>query len=186
VVTKRFVDRGHLTDPAGSRDPLLSIARTDIVRVVVGVPEVDAPLVTVGDRAEIRIQALGGRTFEGTVSRASWALDRATRTLRTEIDLENPENTLQAGLYVYVSIVTEEQHDVLTLPASAVRMDREGGASCVVLVDGKVQHRTIEVGLGDGERVEIRAGIEEGEPVVTSDPSAFEEGQAVDVIGASS
>ncbi|MEW4571216.1 efflux RND transporter periplasmic adaptor subunit [Tautonia sp. JC769] len=182
VITKRFVDRGHLTDPAGSGDPLLAIARTDLIRVVVGVPEVDAPFITPGDRAEIRVQALGSQTFEGTVSRASWALDRATRTLRTEIDLENPDDTLQAGLYAYVSIVAEEHHDVLTLPASAVRTDREGKSSCIVLVEGRVRSRTVEVGLNDGQRVEIRSGVEEGVPVVTSDPSALEDGQEVEVI----
>ncbi|WP_152049737.1 efflux RND transporter periplasmic adaptor subunit [Tautonia marina] len=185
IVTKRFVDTGHLTDPGGSRDPLLSIARTDIVRVVVGVPEVDAPLVDVGDRAEIRVQALGGRTFEGTVTRASWALDRATRTLRAEIDLENSDRTLQAGLYVYVSIVAEQRDEVLTLPLSAVLTDDEGQSSSVVIVDGRIQRRALELGLSDGTRVEVRAGLKEGEPVVTSDPSAFDDGQAVEVIEAS-
>ncbi len=182
VITRRFVDTGHLTDPAGSRDPLLTIARTDTVRVSIGVPEIDAPLITVGDRAEIRVQALGGRSFEGTVSRASWALDRATRTLRAEIDLENRDGVLQSGLYVYVNIIADERENALTLPESAVLQDRQGGATCIVLVDGVVHRREVELGLSDGERVEIVSGLADGEPVVTSDPSAFEDGQAVDVV----
>jgi HlyD family secretion protein len=182
VITRRHVDTGHLTEPNGSRAPMFTVARTDTVRVSIGVPEVDAPLIDVGDRAEIRVQALDGRTFEGTVSRASWALDRATRTLRAEIDLENPDESLQAGLYVYVSIIADEAEDVLTLPASAILRDRDGEASCVVAVDGRAERRPIELGLGDGERFEIRSGLAEGEPVIISDPSSLEDGQAVELV----
>ncbi|WP_169976697.1 efflux RND transporter periplasmic adaptor subunit [Tautonia rosea] len=185
TITKRFIDTGHLTDPSGSRDPLLSIARTDVVRVVVGVPEVDAPLINTGDRAEIRVQALGGRTFEGSVTRSSWALDRATRTLRAEIDLENLDRMLQPGLYVYVSIIADQRDDVLSLPSSAVVIDGTEGAFCMVIVDGRVQRRAVELGLNDGTRVEIRSGLQEIEPVVDSDPSALVPGQPVEVIEAS-
>jgi RND family efflux transporter MFP subunit len=179
TVTRRLVDTGHLTDPDGASDPLLTISRTDIVRVSVGVPEVDAPLVGVGDPARIRLQALEGRTFEGEVSRTSWALDQSTRTLRAEIDLENLEGVLQPGLYVYVTIIAEERPDVLSLPESAILRDPAGNASCMVAEDGKARRKPIELGLSDGDRVEVVSGLSGSEAVITSDPASLEEGQPV-------
>jgi RND family efflux transporter MFP subunit len=178
VVTRRLVDTGHLTDP-GASDPLLTVSRTDIVRVSVGVPEVDAPLVDVGDPARIRLQALEGRTFEGEVSRTSWALDQSTRTLRAEIDLENPEGVLQPGLYVYVTIIAEERPDVLSLPESAILRDPAGNASCMVAEDGQARRMPIGLGLSDGDRVEVVSGLSGSEAVITSDPASVEEGQPV-------
>ena len=77
VVTRRNFDTGHLTMPGASGDPLFVVARSDVVTVSVGVPEADAPLVGVGDPAEVRLQVLDGRTFKGKVTRTSWSLDPA-------------------------------------------------------------------------------------------------------------
>ncbi|CAN5826747.1 efflux RND transporter periplasmic adaptor subunit [soil metagenome] len=180
IVTHRHVDTGHLTDTNGAQDPLLTVARTDRVRVSIGVPEADAPYVDPGDPAEIRLQALGDRMFEGTVTRISYALDRETRTLRAEIDLENPEGVLRPGLYVYVTIIAEEHEDVLTLPRAAVARD-EGESYCVVVANGRAERRPIEVGLSDRERVEIVSGLEGQEAVVAANPGSLTEGQAVQV-----
>ena len=114
VVTRRNFDTGHLTMPGASGDPLFVVARSDVVTVSVGVPEADAPLVGVGDAAEVRLQVLDGRTFEGKVTRTSWSLDPATRTLRAEIDLPNTDDALLPGLYAYATIIGEEHADALT------------------------------------------------------------------------
>lgn len=182
VITKRYVDTGHLTEPGGSRDPLFTIARTDTVRVSIGVPEVDAPLVKVGAPAEVRVPVLGGRVVEGVVSRISWALDRSTRTLRAEIDLDNPGQELQSGLYVYASIIAAERENALSLPVSAIVKDPEGVPFCMVLVDGKVRRQLLEIGLSDGSRVEIVSGLADEDVVITSEPGSLQEGQAVEAI----
>ena len=66
------------------------MARDDLVRIIVSVPEMYAAAVNPGDRVLIRLQALAGKDIEGKVTRTSWSLDPRTRTLRTEIDLPNP------------------------------------------------------------------------------------------------
>lgn len=178
VVTRRHVDTGHLTVPGGASDPLFVVARTDRVRIAVGVPEASAPLVGVGDRAELSLQALDGRIFEGQVARISWALDQQTRTLRAEVDLENPDGTLRPGLYAYATIVTEEHADVLTVPATAVI--REGGkAYCVVVEGDRARRREVQLGLNDGTRVEVLSGLEGGEAIVASNAGTLADGQPV-------
>ncbi len=180
IVTHRHVDTGHLTDPNGARDPLLTIARTDRVRISIGVPEADAPYVEPGDRAELRIQVLGNRLFEGTVTRIAYALDRETRTLRAEIDLENPEGVLRPGLYAYVSIIAEEREDALTLPRAAI-LSEDGASYCFVVQDGQAHRRPIEVGLRERDLVEVVSGLEEREQVVAANPEGLTDGQAVEI-----
>jgi hypothetical protein len=118
VVTRRNVDAGHLTVPGGQGEPLFIVARSDLVTVTVGVPELFAAAVDPGDSARVRLQAIPGRTFEGKVTRTAYALDTKSRTLRVEIDLPNPVGKLHPGLYAYATIILDEHRDALTLPAS--------------------------------------------------------------------
>lgn len=96
IVTRRIVHTGHFVQPANSgttsvaAEPLFVVMRTDIIRLVVQVPEYDAPLVKDGAEALIRLQAYRGQEFKAKVTRSSWALDKDARTLRVEIFLDNP------------------------------------------------------------------------------------------------
>ena len=179
IVVRRAVDTGHLTTPGAGGELLFVVARSDVVTIKVGVPETDAPFVNAGDPARVRLQALEGNPFEGKVTRTAWALDPATRTLRTEIDLPNADDVLRPGLYAYTTIVTEEHKDALTVPAAAVVTD--GGRSyCVVVANGQAKRREVKTGLSDGKRTEVVSGIDEGESVVEANPSSLADGQPVE------
>ncbi len=95
VVIRRKVDTGQLTTPGTAGEPLFVVARSGVVTISVGVPETDVPFVNAGDPARVRLLALNGRTFDGKVTRTAWALESATRTLLTEIDLPDPDDTLR-------------------------------------------------------------------------------------------
>ncbi len=180
VVTHRGVDTGHLTTPGATGERLFIVARSDVVTITVGVPETDAPFVTPGDQALVRLQALEGKTFEAKVTRTAWALDAETRTLRAEIDLPNVDDVLRPGLYAYATITTEERKDVLTVPATAVVT--EGSRSyCVTVANGHAKRKEVELGLSDGMRTEIISGIDGGEMVVEANASALVDGQPVEM-----
>lgn len=182
VITRRHVHTGHLTVPGGAGGPLFVAERTDRLRVVVGVPEVDAPFVQPGDRAEVRLQALEDRVIEGKVSRTSWSLDHATRTLRAEVDIKNADGALRPSLYAYVMIVAEEHPDALTLPAAAII--RDGPKAFCMIVEGGVAHRReLRLGLSDGKVVEVVSGLEGREAVVAANAASLADGQAVRVAG---
>jgi RND family efflux transporter MFP subunit len=181
VVIRRGVDTGHLTTPGASGDLLFIVARSDVVTITVGVPETDAPFVDPGDSARVRLQALEGKSFEGKVTRTAWALDAATRTLRVEIDLPNPDKTLRPGLYAYATIVAEEHKDALTVPATAVVSDA-GKSYCVAVVGGRAKRKEVKLGLSDGKRIEIVSGLSEGETIVEANASSLADGQSVERI----
>jgi RND family efflux transporter MFP subunit len=181
VVTHRDVDVGDLTEPGIQGRPLFVVARDDIVRISVNVPEMYATEVNAGDPVLVRLQALAGRRFEGKVTRTSWMLDARNRTLRTEVDVANPNGILRPGLYAYATVVVDEHADVLSVPTSAlVRQDSQ--AWCVVVANGRAERRPVVVGLNDAASVEISSGLRGDESVVKAFASSLTDGQAVTVV----
>jgi RND family efflux transporter MFP subunit len=181
IVIQRNVDTGELTQPGADQPPLFIIARSDIVTIWVAIPEIFAPAVNPGDRAEIKLQAMPGPTIEGKVTRISWALDPKVRTLRAEIDIPNLDAKLQPGLYANATVIADEHPDVLTLPATAV-VNEQGKDYCAAVVDGTVARRPIRVGLSDGSRIEVVSGIKADEAVVKANAAALVDGQRVQVV----
>jgi HlyD family secretion protein len=202
IVTRRNVSRGDFVQPAtGTKgDVLFQLARTDIMRIFVEVPELDAVWVTDGMSARVRVQALRGEELAGNVTRTSWSLDHTTRTLMAAIDLPNLDGKLRPGMYAYATI-TGERPNVLTIPASAVVTQGEVTAGyqrfCYLVQDGKAKRTQIEIGARDGQRVEVLkklvAAASPGEPgrwenftgeeiIVASEPGALNDGQAIQVV----
>jgi HlyD family secretion protein len=151
-----------------------------VVTVVVDIPETYSTDVNKGDRATIKLQAMKGRTVEGTVTRTAWALDSKTRTIRTEIDIPNPGGKLRPGLYAYATVIVEEHKNALTIPTTAVVKDQDT-AFCVVVTDEKAARKPIILGLGDGMRTEIISGLTGSEIVVKANAASMSDGQAVKV-----
>lgn len=179
VVIRQNTDIGQLTTPGASAEPLFVVARSGVVTVSVGVPEADAPFVNIGDPAHIRLLALNNRTFDGKVTRTAWALEAATRTLLTEIDLQDPDDVLRPGLYAYVTVIAEQHDNALTLPTTAIVKD--GGKSyCVTVADGLAKRNEIKLGLTEGKRTEVVSGLSEGEQVVEANAGSLTDGQAVE------
>jgi HlyD family secretion protein len=186
TITRRNVDTGHYVHPVtgGATKPLLIVAQTAKVRVFVDVPEMEAPLVDAGDKpdsAVVRIQSLGAKEVDGTVTRTSWSLDKSNRSLRVEIDLPNPDGTLRPGMYAKVDILLDQRKDVLTLPMTAIV--REGGAVyCCVVKSGKIDRTPVELGLRSGGDVEIRSGLDADQVVVLARADSLQQGQSIEVI----
>ena len=186
VITARNIDTGHYVQPAAAgTTPLLVIASMQRVRIFIDIPEVEAGWVDSGEHGDsvtIRVPALAGREFTCPVTRTSWALDDKNRSLRSEIDCDNPDGALRPGMYASASILLEERNDVLTLPATAVVRTDEGAYCCVVR-QNKAVHTPVETGLRTDEGVEIVSGLAPDAIVVLSGVAALSDGAAVEVIG---
>ena len=186
VVTQRNVDTGHYVHPitGGATQPLLVIAQTEQVRVFVDVPEMEAPLVDAGDKPDsaiVRVQSLGEKGIDGKVTRTSWSLDKANRSLRAEIDLPNTDGKLRPGMYAKVDILLDQRDNVLTLPATAIV--RDGSATyCCIVESGKIDRKKIELGLRSGADVEVRSGLDADKLVVLARADSLIQGQPVQVI----
>jgi RND family efflux transporter MFP subunit len=183
VVTFRGFHPGDFVRAAdtGASRPLFTVARTDKMRVVTSIPDRDVPYLERGRPAEIRFDALTGQTFSGTVARFAETEDPQTRTMRTEIDLDNGSKMLREGMYCAVTIVLNDPS--LAIPMTAViRNKKDGSSTCYRIVDGRAVLTPVKLGDNDGTRIVVRDGLKEGDLVVV-DPRAdgVEEGQRVAV-----
>jgi RND family efflux transporter MFP subunit len=185
VVTARNSHPGDFIRAAdqGAEHPLLSVAKTDVMRVVVQVPDQDVPFTNRGDEATVEIDALRGTKFNGKVSRMATVEDPHTRTMRTEIDLPNPNGVLRGGMYGRVTIVLEKPSDAMRIPASClVGQSDEGTASVYVVRDGRAHRTQVKLGADNGLQLEVLSGLNPNDQVVTRYNGAIGDNVAVEVL----
>jgi HlyD family secretion protein len=162
VITKRNFFPGAFIHSAavGGSVPMLTVARTDKVRVVTAIPDRDVPLTNVGDPAEVTLDAMGTEVFKGAVSRFADAEDPGSRTMHTEIDLPNPNDRIKPGMYGIAKVILDTVTKNSTLPAYClVGESKDGKGELFVIKDGKAKKTKVAVGADDGIRVEILSGI---------------------------
>jgi RND family efflux transporter MFP subunit len=168
VITARHIDPGDLVSADSTARELFHLMRTDILRVFVDVPQVFATGIQVGQRALVYRREDPLRPFSGKVTRTADALDPNTRTLRTEVQVANPENALRPGMYLQVKFVFSNEQRAILIPSAAV-VTRAGAPRVAVLDDQhRVQYRTVQLGRDYGAEIEVLAGITAGDSVVVS------------------
>jgi HlyD family secretion protein len=171
VITKRNFFPGAFIRSAaeGGIVPMLTVARTDQVRVITQIPDRDVPLTNVGDPAEVTLDAMGTEVFKGKVSRFADAEDPSSRTMHTEIDLDNPKDRIKPGMYGIAKVILDTATKNSTLPAYClVGEAKDGKGELFVIKDGKAKKTKVTVGADDGIRVEILAGITPEDDVIVN------------------
>jgi Cu(I)/Ag(I) efflux system membrane fusion protein len=129
--------------------------------------EYELPLVNIGQTITIEVQAIPGKTLEGTIRAIDSVLDPATRSARVRAVLIDPENILKPEMFVNASIAVMAG-EVLAIPEAAVF---NTGTKQIVFVDkgqGVFEPRDVAVGVKADGFYEVQSGITEGELVVTS------------------
>jgi RND family efflux transporter MFP subunit len=183
VITRRYADTGALiaagTSNSAQSMPVVRLAQTSTLRLVLPIPESIAPKIRVGTAMKVRVQALG-RDFQGRVARFADSLNEETRTMETEIDFENSKNELLPGMYAEANLSHDEKKSVLTVPVEAVRRgDDDRGVVLAVNPEGLVEERTVRLGQEDSLHIEVLSGVHEGEAVIIGNLSEFRPGQKV-------
>jgi RND family efflux transporter MFP subunit len=179
VITSRLIDVGSLvTADANSGTPLFSIDRTDVLRVRVYVPQTAYFGIKDGDRATVTVPELPDRVFEGKVARNARTLAAGTRTLLTEVDVDNKDGVLTAGLYGIVHFQVRRANPVVLIPSQAVIFNKDG-LSAAVVSNGKVELRKLELEADNGVDVEVRIGLRPGDRVILSPPANIADGMRV-------
>ena len=120
VITARAIDQGDLVSANSSSLELFHVMRTDVLRVFVNVPQVFATDVQVGQTAQIYRREDPSKTCVGKVTRTANALDSATRTLLTEVQVPNKDGALRAGLYLQVKFNFQKRAPSVIIPAAAI------------------------------------------------------------------
>ena len=180
LITRRGAQDGDFVRPADDRGaaPVVTVARTDPMRVVVALSENLTALLDRGDPAAVNFAAIAGRTFRGKVSRLAAEIDPRSGTLRAEVDLPNADGLIRAGQSGTVTIVLDEQPGAISIPRIALSLDDEG-PSCYRVVDGRAASTRLKLGNHGDERVEVLEGLAEGDVVIT-DPFKNRDGRALD------
>jgi membrane fusion protein (multidrug efflux system) len=149
------------------------------LRVLLDVVEKDVPLVKIGQRADIRVEAYPNRAFTGSLSRIVQALDRNTRTMTVEVDLANPDRTLKGGMFARVELVVAQHRDALQIPIDAVTR-LESDQYVYVVKDGKARKMPVEIGVRENRIIEITKGLSGEDPVIVSGKDLVTDGAAVE------
>ena len=182
VLTKRNVDPGALINAGAGGRELFDIAKVDPLRVYVSVPQAYAQNIKIGMKAQVTLQEFPGQTFQGSVARTAEAIDMATRTLLTEVDVPNKERRLLPGSFGEVHFSVDSDANKVTVPINAMLFRAEGARVAVVGADGKVQLRPVSIGRDYGATLEILDGLSVDEQLIVNPSDSLEDGQQVRVV----
>jgi RND family efflux transporter MFP subunit len=182
VVTKRFADKGAMIQAGTASNtqamPVVRLSENSLLRLTVPVPESAVPTVRVGQRVEARVPTLN-RSFSGRVARFADKLDLATRTMSTEIDVQNPDLVLIPGMYAEVHLLLQSRKGVVAIPVTAVDAGETDRRVTVITPENRVEVRKVETGIETPDKVEVKSGLSAGEMVVIGSRSGLQPGQEV-------
>jgi len=188
VVTARNTDIGDLINSGSSSMPktdLFHIVQSGTLRVYVNVPEEYSRGMKAGEtEADIVLAEFPGQKFPGKVVRTAEAINGITRTLLTEIDLQNPGNTLLTGSYAEVHLRVPSQTPTFLIPVSAL-IFRSQRLQVGVVRNGKVELTDLTPGHDFGSEIEVVAGLKGSDRIVMNPPDSLVSGQQVNVVQAS-
>jgi RND family efflux transporter MFP subunit len=183
VITRRNVDIGTLINAGngGASQQLFFLAQTSPLRVYVRVPEIYANTIHAGLGAYLELTQYPGQRFEGKVARTAEAIDLATRTLNTEVDVPNRDGSLLPGGYAQVHLEVRVSAARLQVPVNALLFRSEGLRAVVVDANHKIHLRQITVGRDYGTTLEVLQGLDKNDWIVLNPADSLEEGQEVRV-----
>lgn len=192
-ITQRNVDVGALItagspvnnigvapgNVAGTPTGLFEVSQVDTLRVFVSVPQAFAGNVKPGLSAQIIVRGYLNTPVGASVARTADALDPATRTLLTEVDIPNSSHKLFPGEFVYVTFKIKPAGQRWRIPATALIFNAEGTQVMLVGMDNKLHVQKVTVGRDFGDTIDIQAGLSGGETVVEQPDVSLLDGQVV-------
>ncbi len=186
VITKRMVDPGAFIPAATSGSAaqnaaLLTLMDFSKVRIQVAVPELEAAFVKKDQPIKVSVEGLPGRPFDGKITRFSYALDDATKTMLAEAELPNPTRELRPGMFATIKIGIERKTDTLLVPVESLFVEKTKN-SVFTVTDNKAKKVAVKAGFNDGVSIEILDGLKGSEPVILVGKQILNDGQPVNAV----
>jgi len=179
TITTRSVDIGDLIVAGSGGRELFHIAQTEKLRVYVRVPEPSAIGIARGQTGTLTTPESPGRTFAATVTTTSEAISTNSRTLLTELDVDNSQNQILPYSYGEISLKEDNTELSLTLPSNTLLFRAQGLQVGVVGSDGTVELRPVQIGRDFGQNVEILGGVTPADRVITNPTDSLVSGGKV-------
>jgi membrane fusion protein (multidrug efflux system) len=179
TITTRSVDIGDLIVAGSGGKELFHIAQTEKLRVYVRVPEPSAIGIARGQTGTLTTPESPGRTFAATVTTTSEAISTISRTLLTELDVDNSQNQILPYSYGEISLKEDNTEPSLTLPSNTLLFRAQGLQVGVVLPDDTVELRSVHVGRDFGQNVEVLGGVTPADRVIANPTDSLVNGAKV-------
>jgi RND family efflux transporter MFP subunit len=182
VVIWRYADTGALIQGgtnSNSQDlPIVRISQSDLLRLRIPVPEDDVKFVHEGDQLQVRVDAIG-RSFTGKIVRFTRDVNFETRTMETEVDVENRNLSISPGMYANTMLNLGWEKDVVTVPIEALVLKNNQQTVDVLDSDNHIHVRNVQVGLQGSKLAEIKSGLNPGDRVLVGGQEKYHEGEQV-------
>jgi membrane fusion protein (multidrug efflux system) len=208
VIAKRSIKLGNLVQ---TNQNLFQIVDLDPLQAVLNVPERDLDTLKAGQHVQIRVDALSGKAFDGTIARIAPVVDAASGTFRATCEFRDSTQTLKPGMFGRIEVAYDQRHDALVVPRAAL-VEEDGESSVFVIEPAPAKpvtpevkkaksgeavaaesakpaaptfvakRRLVKTGYAEGDRIEIREGIQDGERVITIGRNAVRDGTEVQVL----
>ncbi len=175
AVKEKFAARGAYLAMGGR---IMSLVKINPLRLRADVPEYAAAAVKVGQSMTLRVEAFPDQTFSGRIVRIGASLSEQTRALTVEAEVANGRNQLRPGMFAKSNLILSKASPVVMVPQRSI-VTSAGLSKIFVIESGKAVERIVQTGVIDGDLIEIRAGIREGEIVATSNTDKLQQGSAV-------
>jgi RND family efflux transporter MFP subunit len=182
VVVWRYADTGALIQSGTNSNeqdiPIVRLSQSGLLRLRMPIPENDVQYVHIGDPMLVRVDAIG-RTFTGKIARFTRDVNFETRTMETEIDVENNDLSIDPGMYANTQLELAHAHNVTTIPVEALVLKGDREAVYSLDASNRVRIRNVEVGLRGSRLAEIKSGLEPGDRVILGAQEKYTEGEQV-------
>ena len=179
VVSARNYDRGDMYAMA---QPIYTVQQITPVKLLVPISETDYTRVKRGDKVHLTVDAIPGKSYEGSIVRLYPTMDAATHTFNAEVRVPNTNRELRPGMYARVT-VDYGSNDSIVVPDAAVLKQQGSGQRIVYVLnsDDTVSIKMVTTGRHFGTSYEILSGLEEGEQVLTGGHTNLKSGDKVEV-----
>ena len=183
VVVWRYADTGALIQGgtnSNSQDlPIVRLSQSSELRLRIPVPESDIRFVHVGDQLQVRVDSVN-RSLIGKIVRFTRNVDFETRSMETEIDVDNKDLSISPGMYANTMLRLARVENVVTIPLEALVL--HGKQQVVYVVDkaGHVHVQAVEVGIEGSKLAEIKSGLDAGDRVIIGGQDRYQDGETVD------
>lgn len=185
VVVWRYADTGALIQGgtnSNSQDlPIVRLSQSTELRLRVAVPEEDVRYVQEGDKLQVRVDAIS-RSFTGKVARFTHEVDAGTRTMQTEVDVENRDLTIAPGMYANTALRLAHVENAVTVPVEAIVLNHNQQFVYALDTNNRVHLRAVQVGLEGAKLAEIQSGLAAGERVIIGGQDKYHDGETVNPV----
>ncbi len=183
IVTKRYVDVGTMvqvgTESTTQALPVVEVSEVNQLRLIFPVPESAMALIQPDASATVEIPNLH-KTFNTKIWRYAGKSDAKTRTMETQIKVENPNFEIKPGMVATVRLTLEQSGDTLTVPLGAVLKNQSGASVLVITPDHHIEERQVKLGLETSTKYEVVSGLSEKELVIVAGRNQLRVGDVVE------